>query len=257
MNPVDLHIEGAIARLRFNRPEQLNALDVPTATAFVSACRHLAGDPTVRAVVVSGAGRSFGVGGDLATLHDNPQTNAAMLIDAMHEGLTLLSELDAPVIAQLQGAVAGGSMSLALGCDWRVAASNVRLNMAYAKVGTSCDVGASWALPRLVGPNKALEIALLCDPIDSAEALRLGLVNRVVGEDHLDDTVNELAHRLAAGPTRAYGELKRLMRGSHSHSLTEQLAAERAAFLRCANTRDFSAACDAFLSKRPIHFEGH
>lgn len=257
MTTIELRIEGPIARLRFNRPEQLNALDIPTARAFAVACRQLAADPAVRVVVLGGAGRGFGVGGDLATLREDPQGGAAVLIDAMHEGMSLLAALDAPVIAALHGPVAGGSMSLALCCDLRVAAANVRFNFAYSKIGTSCDLGASWALPRLVGLQKALEIALLSEPIDASQALALGLVNRVVEPAALDDQVDALVRQLATGPTRAYGEIKRLMRASHTRSLVEQLEVEHAAFLRCAQTRDFSAGLSAFLGKQSGIFEGY
>lgn len=256
MTPVEIQIEGPIARLRFNRPEQMNALDIPTARAFAAACRQLAADPTVRAVVLSGAGRGFGVGGDLTTLRDDPLGGAAALIDALHEGVQLLDALDAPVIAALHGAVAGGSMSLALCCDLRVAATSARFNFAYSKVGTSCDVGASWALPRLVGLHKALEIALLSEPIDAAQALAMGLVHRVVESAALDETVDAMARQVATGPTRAYGEIKRLMRASHARTLGDQLEAERAAFLRCAQTRDFSAAMTAFFARQPCAFGG-
>lgn len=256
MSSVELQIEGPVARLRFNRPEQLNALDIPTARAFAATCRQLAADRAVRAVVLSGAGRGFGVGGDLTTLRDDPLGGAAALIDAMHEGVSLLAALDAPVIAALHGPVAGGSMSLALCCDLRVAATSACFNFAYSKVGTSCDVGASWALPRLVGLHKALEIALLSEPINAAQALALGLVHRVVEPAALDETVDAMARQVAAGPTCAYGEIKRLMRVSHTRTFEDQLEAERAAFLRCAQTRDFSAAMSAFFAKQHSAFKG-
>ena len=197
--PVLLRRDGAVAVLQLNRPAAFNALDVPTATAFLAACRQLAAAGDVRAVVLSGAGRSFGVGGDLAAMRDEGAAVVApKLIDALHAAVQILAALDAPVLASLQGAVAGGSMSLALAADLAIAAENASFNLAYTRIGASCDLSSSWHLPRLVGLRRAMEIALLSDTIDAAEALRLGLVNRVVATERLE----EETMALGASPRR-------------------------------------------------------
>lgn len=247
---------GGIAELRLSRPDALNALDIPTAEALLAACRTLMGDASVRAVILSGEGRAFGVGGDLSTLRQDAPSAAARLIEPMHSAVKILAMLDAPVIASVQGAVCGGSLSLMLACDLAIAAEGSRLNLAYASVGASCDVSGSWNLPRLVGLRQALQIALLSEPIEAHEALRLGLVNFVVPAAELAVRTEALAQRLAAGPTLAYGRMKRLLRQSFDNDLPAQLDAERDAFCASAATRDFGEALAAFFERRKPAFEG-
>ena len=254
--PVLLHRDGAVAVLTLNRPAAHNALDVPMARAFLAACRHLAGSDGPRAIVIRGAGRSFGVGGDLAAMRDDGPGVAGQLIDSLHAGVQLLQNIDAPVIASLHGAVAGGSMSLALAADLAIAAEDATFNLAYARIGASCDLSSSWHLPRLVGLRRAMEIALLSDSIDAAEALRLGLVNRVVAAARLEEETMALARRLAEGPTLAYGRLKRLLRGSFESDLESQLGAEREAFCASAGTHDFAEGVAAFFDRRKPRFAG-
>jgi 2-(1,2-epoxy-1,2-dihydrophenyl)acetyl-CoA isomerase len=254
--PVVLRREGAVAVLQFNRPGALNALDVPTARAFGAACQTLAADTGVRAVLLCGAGKSFGVGGDLSAMQGDATAVAMQLIEALHASIRLLTAMDAPVIAALHGAVAGGSLSLAMACDLAIAAEGTRFNLAYAGIGASCDVSGSWHLPRLVGLRKAMEIALLCETMDAAEALRLGLVNRVVPADALQTEAMALAQRLAQGPTLAYGRLKQLLRQSLGRDLNTQLDAERDAFAASTQTQDFAEGLAAFLAKRKPVFQG-
>lgn len=255
-NEVVLTCEGGIANLTFNRPLAMNALDIPSAVAFLRACRSIAADPQVRVVVIRGEGRAFGAGGDLAALQHGAGDAALALIEPMHEAVKLLAALDAPVIASLHGVVAGGSLSLALACDLAIAAEGTRFNMAYANVAASSDVGGSWSLPRMVGLRNALQIALLSDTFDTTEALRLGMVNRVVPADRLQEETQALAKRLAAGPTLAYGRMKRLMRESFDNDFATQLDAERDAFRGSTETRDFKEALEAFFAKRPAVFVG-
>ena len=255
--PVTIEREGAIATLVFNRPEQLNALDLPSAQAFAEACASLAQDTGVRVVVLRGEGRCFGAGGDLQGFEGaDPVEHAGRLIEAMHHGLMHLAALNAPVIASLHGSVAGGSMSLALGCDLAIAADNARFNLAYAKVAANCDVGGSWSLPRLVGLRRAMQIALLSETFDAHEALTLGLVNRVVPIAELAAATREWAERLARGPTLAYGRMKRLLRSSFDHDLATQLGLEQQGFQASAATDDFAEAVSAFFARRPAQFNG-
>ncbi len=250
-SPVRLQRDGAVAVLELNRPQALNVVDLPTARAFLAACRELSGDASVRAVLLCGAGRSFGVGGDLRAMAEGDAAEVAgELIAALHESVQRLAALDAPVVAALQGVVAGGSWSLALAADDAV------FTLAYAQIGASCDVNASWALPRMVGLRRALQIALLGERLDAAQALELGVVNRLVPAAQLREQAMAVARQLAEGPTLAYGRLKRLMRGSFEHALGGQLERERQAFLEGARTQDFQLGVAAFLNKRAPRFEG-
>ena len=171
--------EGGIAHIRFNRPAALNAIDLGLAQAFHAACRELAADDSIRVVVLSGAGRAFMAGGDLASMQADPVGGSAGLIAQMHPAIEILAALRAPVIASVQGAVAGAGLGLALASDLIIAAQGTRFTLAYPRIGTSSDCSTSWGLVRWVGLRKALEIALLNDTLDADEALRIHLVNRL------------------------------------------------------------------------------
>jgi len=257
--PIRLDIAEGIARIRFNRPEVLNAINEAAVLAFRAAVDEVTQDQSVRAVVLSGEGRAFMAGGDVGRFHaagrDAPKVVNA-IIDPFHHSMLALAAMPAPVIASLHGAVAGAGVSVALAADLAIAADDMKMNLAYARIGTSPDGSASFSLPRVVGLRKALEIALLCEQIDAAEALRLGLVNTVVPAADLAAQTDALARRLADGPTLAYGRIKHLMRASFGHSLSEQLNAERDAFVASAGTHDFAEGVAAFVQKRPARFEG-
>lgn len=257
--PLILELDGAVARLRFNRPGVLNALDESMARAVLESCQVIQADPAVRVVVLSGEGRSFMAGGDLARFYsdlDNAGETANALIEPIHQAALLLTNLPQPVLASLHGPVAGAGVSLALACDLAIAADDARFNLAYAKVGASPDVAATWNLPRLVGLRKALELALLADDVDASEALRLGLVNRVVARANLAEATEELVQRLANGPTQAYGRIKQLLRASSGRSLEQQLDAEREAFCAGTQSNDFREGLAAFFERRASCFTG-
>ncbi|QXL83880.1 enoyl-CoA hydratase/isomerase family protein [Comamonas sp. NLF-1-9] len=249
--------EGAIATLQFNRPEALNALNLEMALAFLAAMREIAADNTVRAVVLKGAGRAFIAGGDLAVLRANPVEGARTLLGPLNEAIRLMHQMDAPIIAQVHGASAGGGLSLMLMCDFVLAAEGSKFNLAYINLGTNCDLGGSWALPRLTGLRHALEIALLGESLSAEDALRLGLINRVLPAGELQTATQALARCLASGPTLAYGRMKRLMRESFDRDLASQLEAEALSFEACAGTDDLREGLEAFFERRPPVFRGH
>jgi 2-(1,2-epoxy-1,2-dihydrophenyl)acetyl-CoA isomerase len=257
--PLILEADGPIATITLNRPARLNALDIAMAEAFDAAVNRLAERPDLRVIVLKGAGRGFMAGGDLGVIQraftDGPHIVDDMMLP-LHRGLVRLAEMPQPVIASLHGPVAGAGMSVALAADLAIAADDAKFTLAYTRIGTSPDGSASWHLPRIVGLRKALEIALLADTIDAHEALRLNLVNQVVPAADLESATATLANRLAAGPTQAYGRIKRLLRESLSRDLPAQLDAEREAFHQGLQTRDFHEGVAAFLAKRPPSYEG-
>lgn len=255
--PVLLSRDGAVSTIRFNRPSVLNALDESTAAAFRDACRAVAADPETRVLVIAGNGRGFMAGGDLARFRaDGAADIARAIIEALHDGLMILDRLEAPVIASVHGPVAGAGMSVAMATDLCIAADDAKFTLAYARIGTTPDGSSTYNLPRLVGLRRAMEIALLADTIDAEEARHLGLVNRVVPAAALAAETAALSARLAAGPTRAYAGIRRLLRDSWTSGLEGQLAAERDAFCASAGTEDFKEGIEAFFGKRRAEFHG-
>lgn len=244
--------DDGIAEIRFNRPARLNVVSVELAEAFEDAVGRAVSHPATRVIVVSAQGRSFMAGGDLTVFRgsEDPSAAAASLIHPMHRGLTRLAAAPAITLGSLKGKIAGAGMSLALNLDLAIAADDTTMNLAYARIGTSPDCGATYALPRLVGLRRALEIALLSEDIDAAHALDLGLVNRIVASADLERETAKLARRLASGAPAAQARTKELLRNSFDRSLHGQLNSEAQAFAQCATTDDFKRAVAAFLDRR-------
>lgn len=253
-----LAVAGGVATLTLNRPAVLNAFDAEMARALLERVEELAGREDIRAVLIKGEGRGFCAGGDVSQFGagGDPAVAVDAIIEPLHAAMLRLAELRAPTLACLHGAVAGAGFSLALACDLAIAAEDARFSMAYARIGATPDASGTFHLPRLLGMRKARELALLGETLAADEALRLGLVNRVVPPAELSAQAQALAERLAAGPTRAYGRIRQLLDASLDRSLAEQLEAERAAFLASTRTADFSEGIAAFLEKRPARFTG-
>jgi 2-(1,2-epoxy-1,2-dihydrophenyl)acetyl-CoA isomerase len=177
------------------------------------------------------------------------------MIARLHSAIEAFHRMPHPVIGQVQGAVAGFGLSLMNACDLVVAADNAYFASAYRAIALTADGGGSWALPRLVGMRRAMEIMLLGERFDAQQALAWGLVNRVVPLAEIDATMAAIVESLADGPALAIRNAKRLMRESLARSLSEQLDAEAASFAACAGTRDFAEGIAAFLEKRPPRFQ--
>jgi 2-(1,2-epoxy-1,2-dihydrophenyl)acetyl-CoA isomerase len=257
--PVQLTVAEGLARIRLMRPEQANTIDLATARALdrvTLACEH---DASVRAVLVTGAGARFCGGGDLrsfASLGEDLPAHLREVTTHLHAAIIRLANLDAPVIAAVQGAAAGAGFSLAMACDLVIAAEDAVFAPAYAKVGLSTDGSLSYFLPRLVGVRRALDLLLLSRPVRAAEALDLGLVSRVVPVEDLAEEAAATATALASGPTRALAAIKRLVRDSSEVSLETQLEREGSTLSRMAATSDAREGIAAFTEKRSPDFQG-
>ena len=258
---VDIH--DGIARVTLNRPAALNALNSEMADGLVAAMDRVAADGAVRCVVLRGAGDHFMAGGDLKFFHGllerPPQArhdHFQEMIGRLHPAIVTMRAMPKPILVSLRGAAAGFGLSLALATDLAIAAEESYFTLAYSLIGTSPDGGSTWSLPRLVGLRKAMEIALLGERFDAAEALRLGLVNWVVPGDALDAETDKIARRLAAGAGLALGRTKSLLSQSFDRSLAEQLDAERDNFAACAASEDFAEGITAFIEKRKADFTG-
>jgi len=255
--------DGPIVTLSLNRPQALNALDFDMVDALVASSAAVAADPTVRVVVLSGEGRHFMAGGDirsfasgLAEGPDARQLRFQRMVEDVHAAIETLHRMPPLLVGRVQGAVAGIGLSLTCACDLVVAADDAYFTSAYRHIALSPDGGASWALPRIVGTRKAMEILLLGERFDAAEALRLGLVNRVVPATELDGVVAALATKLADGPLLAQRNTRRLVRSAAARTLSEQLQAEAVSFGQCAADDDFVEGIAAFLDKRAPRFAG-
>lgn len=253
-----------IATITLNRAQALNALDMTMADGLRAATRHVAGDATVRAVIIRGAGEHFMAGGDIKAFHETLDAPAAerralleRLIGEVHEAVTSIRSMEKPVIASVRGAVAGFGFSLMSACDLAIAADTSYFTLAYRHIGTSPDGGSTYALPRLVGIKQAMEIALLGERFNAARALELGLINRVVPQAELAAATQALALELANGPTIALGRTKCLINESLNRNLAEQLQAEQDSFAACAMTQDFARGVRAFVAKQKPGFLGN
>lgn len=253
--------DGPIATLTLNRPESLNTLDPEMIDALIAHTAALAADENVRCVVIRGAGRHFMAGGDIRSfageLSQPPierRAHFTRMVEHMHTAIENLRRMPHPVVASVHGAVAGFGLSLMCACDLAIAADTSYFTSAYRHLGLTPDGGMSYTLPRLVGLKKAMEIALLGDRFDATEALRLGLVNRVVAQSELESATRDLALTLAAGPMLAIRNGKRLLNESLSQSLSSQLLSEAESFGACSATTDFAEGVRAFLEKRTPTF---
>ena len=255
--------DGSVATLTLNRPDALNALDPAMIDALIAHTAAVARDDSVRVVVLRGAGRHFMAGGDIRSFAERLAEAPAVrsegfrrTIGRLHAAIENLHRMPHPVVGRVHGAVAGFGLSLMNACDLVVAADDSYFASAYRQIALTPDGGGSWALPRLVGLRKAMEIFLLGERFGAADALALGLLNRVVPAADLDAATNAMVHALATGPALALRNAKRLVRESLSRSLSEQLDAEASSFAACAGTADFVEGITAFLAKRPPQF-GH
>lgn len=248
---------GSTATVTMNRPGVLNVLDDAMADGLVAAFATLAADDTVRVVILTGAGRSFMAGGDLARFHadlEGAPGTAAGLIDKFHRLMRIMKDMRALVIAAVHGPVAGGGVGLAFACDLVVAAEGTTFLSAYTKIGTSPDGGTTWSLTRLMGPRRALEFVLFNQPLPADKALEWGMVNRVVPKDDLTAAVEGFADRLVASATGATASVKRLIQSATQASFDEQLEREKASFVAAAGTADFREGISAFFEKRQPFF---
>ena len=252
-------VADAVATITLNRPQVMNALDLAMISQLRAACERAERDGAVRAVVVRGAGPAFVAGGDVSMFHANLHRGPELVregAEELHRAILALRRAPKPVLASVHGAAAGAGVSLVAAADLAIAAEGTRFTLAYSGIGASPDGGATWFLPRLMGWRRALELMLLSNTFEALDAQRLGLVNWVVSGEAIAAETERIARRLAGGATRAFAETKRLLDGSHDHTLAAQLDAEVEAFARCAATSDFAEGVTAFVEKRKPMFRG-
>jgi 2-(1,2-epoxy-1,2-dihydrophenyl)acetyl-CoA isomerase len=248
---------GDVLTLTLNRPATGNAIDLELARALMLAAIQCDEDRSIRCVVLSGAGKLFCAGGDIAAFAA-AGTQTPVLIKEMtaylHAAISRFARMEKPLITAVNGAAAGAGFSLAILGDIALASAAASFTLAYASIGLSPDGGATWMLPRLVGLRRAQELALTGQRLTAEQAAGLGLITRTVGAADLVEEAARLAAQLAAGPTRALGRARNLLLTSFNTTLEYQMENEARAIAACAGGAEAREGLAAFLGKRPANF---
>lgn len=254
-------MDKGVAVLTMNRPEVLNAFDVPTAEAYHKALAQAAKDPHVRAVVLTGAGNGFCAGGDVkamrGALETDPKALFSDLTRHLHAAVIEMRRMAKPIVGAINGVAAGGGFGLALACDVRIASTAARFKPSYFRIGVVPDGGMTYFLPRLIGQARAQAITFGDTLVESQHALEWGLVAKVVAPERLMSEAIAYAKRLAHGPAFALAKAKDLLERTFDRTLEEQMDAERRENVASAGTIDFAEGVRSFFEKREPHFVGH
>jgi 2-(1,2-epoxy-1,2-dihydrophenyl)acetyl-CoA isomerase len=260
LRTVLLDFEGHVATLRLNRPDKGNAIDMDMAADLAEAVTQIAERSDVRAVLIAGNGPNFTVGGDLGlfagTAREQLPNRLRRMIDSYHLAIERLTSIDAPVVAAVRGGAGGGGLGLLYAADIVVAADDARFALGYGALGLTADGGNTWFLPRMVGMRRAQELFLLNRRLSAQEALEFGLVSRLAPSDAVETEAAALAATLAAGPTRAFGAVRRMLRQSFETGLSDQLGAEKDSIIAVSSTDDAQEGIAAFVAKRRPQFRG-
>lgn len=258
-SPVQLSVENGLARLRFTEAARGNPIDLAFCDALCAAASELSSRSDLRAVLVTAEGKAFSYGGDIANfvakLDDLP-AEIKRMTTTMHSAVARLQRMDAPVVVAVHGICAGGMTAFVAGCDVVVSADSAKFAAAYTGIGYSCDAGSSVTVSRRMGLSRARQFFLRNQTLDAATALQAGLVDEVVSADQVLSTAETIALQLAAGPTRAYGEIRRLLLSVQDQPLETQLELEAQALSRIAASADAREGLLAFSEKRRPKFSG-
>lgn len=249
--------DGAdVATITLNRPEKKNAMNGPLQGELVDALREVSTRATDRAVVLTGAAGNFSSGGDLWGAADDIPKSPLHGMHVTGSITSTITSMHKPVIAKVRGYAVGAGCNIALACDLVVASDNAKFSEIFVKRGLIPDAGGTWLLPRRVGMHRAKEIAFFGGMYSAADALELGLINRVVADSELDAYVDDWSDTLAQGPPLALGITKQLLNSSLNTSLEQALDSEAVAQVYMFNTRDAQEAIGAFVEKRTPTFKG-
>lgn len=256
---ITFETDDGVGLISLNRPNDGNALIPQMAWELLDAANRCEEDPEVRAVVLTGSGKMFCAGGDLKAFAAQGEKVSGYIKDitqAFHAAISRFNWMDPPVVGAINGTAAGGGFSLALTTDIAIAAESAKFTMAYTKGGLTPDGSSSYFLARMVGLRRAKEMALLNPILSARKAMDWGLVNQVVADDQVLTTALEIAHQLAKGPTRSFGETKRLILSGASESLESQMEKETRAIASIAGSADTREGIAAFIAKRVPDFHG-
>ena len=256
---LEFDVSDGVAHITLNRPKAANALNQEMAQELLRTVLRCDEDPAVRAVLISGAGEVFCVGGDLKSFSEQGEHLPHHLKEVttyLHAAVSRMARMDPPVVAAVHGAAAGAGMSLACACDLLLAGESSHFTMAYSNAGLTPDGSSTYYLPRLVGLKRALELTLTNRRLSAEEAMDWGIVTRVVPDEDLSEDAAALASQLAAGATKALGAAKRLLRSGWTETLETQMEHETQTIADMARTVDAREGIAAFLEKRQAEFVG-
>lgn len=253
---IEYEVEGAVAVITFNRPDQLNALSATLLQELHQALETAEADDAVRAVLIRANGRAFSSGADLKEGFASGMDTGTALRTNYHPVVEKVRAMEKPVIAAVQGLAAGAGVSMALAADVVIAGKSGSFQQIFTNIGLVPDAGSTYMLPRLVGNARAMGAVLTGEAIPAEEAERWGMIWKVVEDAELDAAARELAATLASRPTRALGLAKGLLEASAGNDLPTQLELEAETQLKAQNTADFAEAIQAFLQKREPEFKG-
>lgn len=255
--PVLSQQHGSILEVKLNRPDTYNALNFEMMTMLGEVLSHAGTNEAIQGVLLTGQGKAFCSGGDLKSISQQSEDAASVLYrlaPQFHLSIAEIRRMGKPVVAAINGIAAGGGFSLALACDFRVMAQSTILRQAYTSSGLSMDGGGTFALPRLVGVARAMEIMAFDDPISSAQALDWGLVTKVVPDDQVLAEAMAMLNRITQGALHSFAWSKKLMVDSLNHTLETQLELERQGISDCAGHPNGQEGIKAFLEKRKPSF---
>jgi len=258
-NTILFTVENGICRITLNRPDVFNSFNEELSAEFIDALKKATKDEAVRTVIITGEGKAFCSGQDLKSIKGDVGSRSLgeSVLRRYNPMIIAIREMPKPVICRLNGVAAGAGASLALACDIIIASENASLIEVFSNVGLVSDSGSSFFLPHLVGYNKAFELITLASKVSAAEAQQLGIVSKVVVAEELDNAVNELAARYAAGPTKAYAITKRMLNKAYSATLNEMLLEEYYGQEMAGRSNDYKEGVTAFVEKRKPNFKGN
>ena len=242
--------EDGIGVLRFNRPEVMNAFDPEMVEELLKAIDQIRNDDHTKVLVMTGTGKAFCVGVDLSTIKGLSVDQGTQFLKKVHQVILDLVAMEKPVIAAIHGYAFGGGWNFALACDLVIASEDAKFSQAFVKIGLVSDMGGMYFLPKWVGLNKAKELMFTGETIDAREAERIGMVNRVVPEGDLERAAKELAKKIALGPLKPIGLMKKILNQSSSLDLPSLLELETQAQAICSQTEDHKRSVEEFLQKR-------
>jgi 2-(1,2-epoxy-1,2-dihydrophenyl)acetyl-CoA isomerase len=256
-SPLVFSLDAGVATLRFNRPQVFNSVNKEVALALQQHLRACQQDASVRAVLLTGTGKAFCAGQDLAEITGPDSPEVADIVEKIYNPIVqLIRDLEKPVVAAVNGVAAGAGANLALACDVVVAKESSAFIQAFSKIGLVPDSGGTYFLPRLIGLQRASALMLTGDKVSAAEAVQMGMIYKAYPDETFDQEVATLVQKLAALPTKGLAYTKQLLNGTFGNTLPQQLRAEADYQLRAGHTTDYREGVAAFLEKRQPTFTG-